>query len=1142
MHPLKSIILTALTAASALGAQAFAPQHWSSLKLSGNGGTTPVISDSPAKGAPQTPAISFPTDRIHRATANGTPVKAPAVPGSPNLYGYLYTSYANAGLEKGIYRVYTDKNATFMWQDEYVHDWSMDHVAGWIRDGKMCSITGFVFMGMYMAYCYQECDLNSGEILVYEPIAWAADNQLPILMTAAYCVYDDMIYGYGFNAEGTGYSFTKAPATDISKAECIVEINPDETGQLCTALCYNSQDDMFYGINVDGFFVSIDPEGNQDEIFKIDIPGWESGYYTGLVYSPGEDCYIYNAYCPSNNSIGIYSIDPDEQKITRLFQSNQGQLFRYLVTTDDNAPAGAPAAASVIGHNFAGNALSGTASYTMPGKTQEGKPLSGNLDWELRVNGISKARGTAVAGSTVTAEVTDLTNGNNVFALVTSKDGLKSAPAVFFDWIGSDYANAPTDVRLSETSVSWKPSAGSVHDGYVDFSAIEYVVTLNDEEVARTSGTSAAITLPQGKPFTSYTARVYATYDGKTSEAGVSNFITYGDPIVPPVHFQCTENQLEMMTLINIDGRKDENGKDITWFYTENMGFPAFASGYNGDDWLILPPVNLTDTEHAYRYEMEIGLVHDSDNTGTWELCLGKEPTAEAMTRVIVPATRCYHMLGDIIEEFFAVNEPGVYYIGLHTKTNNVSFHVSDIDLSLSDRAATTPQGVTALAATPGANGALNATVSFTLPEYDAAGNRLAAATDITATIATVSVVPGYPQYDTPVASQAVTGKPGQKYENIEVVTAQNYNEIRVSCTVDGRTGKAETATVYTGVVRPYIVNNLTGTVSADNMSLHLTWTPPTEGEDEGPIGNEFTYEIYYYANAWQYGADVEAGKTEYTYTVNDDAPQGLATIGVMAYNPAGASYHVTGVSAVLGRPYALPMKEDFPGGDETYSGMTTFQPATNTATTSWTMQDPSTITPIFANQSGIALVGYMDQTDSSVKNQKVGLNLPKFSTEGFSDVKFNLSYYSGRYSATFKLYASTVDSTEPELIGEFPSQGKWATHAITLPVKYNDYKWVQLTLEADLPDINTFAILDGYSIDGTTGIDTVGSDTTGTINVDGQLLTVTGFEGNALVVTDLAGRTIVAADKLAATETLTLAPGAYIVRAGVKTAKVIVK
>lgn len=92
--------------------------------------------------------------------------------------------------------------------------------------------------------------------------------------------------------------------------------------------------------------------------------------------------------------------------------------------------------------------------------------------------------------------------------------------------------------------------AASVHDGYVDFSDLTYDVYLNGGKIGTTRDTELSYTLPQGQPFTSYTAEIVASYKGWASPTATSNFITYGDPLKMPVHFRPLEKQLEMMTLI----------------------------------------------------------------------------------------------------------------------------------------------------------------------------------------------------------------------------------------------------------------------------------------------------------------------------------------------------------------------------------------------------------------------------------------------------------------------------------------------------------------------------------------------------------------------------------------------------------------
>lgn len=605
-----------------------------------------------------------------------------------------------------------------------------------------------------------------------------------------------------------------------------------------------------------------------------------------------------------------------------------------------------------------------------------------------------------------------------------------------------------------------------------------------------------------------------------------------------PIHYRPEEKELELMTLINVDGHKYESGVEDTWRYVEDMGFPSFASGFNGDDWLILPPMTFDNTEKAYRFEMEIGLVHDRDTSGTYEVCIGKAPTAEAMTRQIVPESHCLHMLGDILEYFFAVSEPGTYYIGIHAKTNEVSFHVSDIDISLSDRAADVPQGVSNLEAVPAAGAALNATVTFRMPEYTAAGRKLDASTVITAEVASVSTIPGYPAYDHPVATKTVTGAPGSVH-TVNIETAQSYNNINVTCSIDGKAGKAETAIVYTGVVRPYLVQNLKGEVSEDNMSVTLTWDKPVEGEEDGVIGDDFTYEIYYYNQSWEFGDAVQPGMTSYTYTLREGADLQYVLLGVMARNAAGLSYHVAGVPFTIGTPLALPWVDNLLTEDSS-DNMAILRPSDEYQETYWTMMDPASLSPIFANPEKVAWIGY---TGEGFTNLKTRLALPKVSTRGYDEVTMTFTYWGGMAAAKMRILGETFGMTEPILVAELPAASGWNTYSFTLPESLVNRGWITLMLDADITNDQTYAMFSGYSITGKSGVEGIAADETdGTISVAGGMLTVSGFAGQPLVVCDLAGRKVIATDRLDIVNTYCLAPGTYIVRAGSKAAKVAIR
>ncbi len=1004
--------------------------------------------------------------------------KATTSTDASTIFGYLNNTNLS-GKKNGFYSINPDKtdSGTFLWQD-YLSELSWTIYTGWYRDGRVCALDGVKLESQFMAYAYTEYDFNSGEILYndYIDLSDETTGMLPVFLSSAYRTLDDKVYGFGYDADGDGFSFSVADANGFTDIKSIKSISVKE---MCVSLCYNEQDDLLYGINYNGKLVQIDYQGNQTEIFDVasQLSGVMSTVLTGMVYVPSLDVLLWDAYF-KDTSTSFIAIDIENKKAQVLSKSRGAEIYAFLLTTEPNAKPNAPATPVINSCDFTGSSLSGTISCTMPAKTQEGTALSGDLDWIVLVDGVKYSEGTATAGSTVTIPLSDISNGNRTFSVIATKDGLKSAAAVDHRWIGSDTPLAPTEAVLTTTKVSWTAPTQSVHGGYVDFDAITYTVKLNGKELGTTSATSLEYTLPQGEPFTSYTAEITAVYDSKISESAVSNFITYGEPLVCPIHFRPEPKDFELMTTINVDGHKYEDGSDDTWRFitADHMGFPAFASGYNGDDWLILPPMNFDTTTKAYRFEMEIGLVHDSDTSGTYEVCIGTAPTAEAMTRVIIPESHCLHMLGDILEEFFAVPEPGTYYIGIHTITHQVSFHVSDIDISLSNREAGVPTGVTDLQATAGANGALTATVSFKMPLTTADGLMLNPETIITAEVISESTIPGTSNtQNTPVASTKVTGAPGS-LQTVEIETAQNYNNISVTCDIDGRMGKAETLLIYTGVVRPYLVNNFKAEMSEDNLTVTLSWTPPTEGEEEGAIGDSFYYEVYYYDSTWKFLDEVGWDVTEYTYSVPKNTEMYYTTFGVMAHNAAGISYHIVGTGFSIGDPVELPWTNDL-DNEITENNTIIMRPSDDYNDTYWLPGNPASIlSPIFAVDGNLALMGYAfeGQTD-----RKAMVAMPKFKTAGIEDATITFNYWGGVAAAQMRLLGQAYGMDEPVLIASLPRGASgWTSATYTLPEELQNKGWVILMVDADITNDQTYALFSGYTLSRLSGITEVEATT----------------------------------------------------------------
>ena len=1062
---------------------------------------------------------------------------APKAGADADLMGYLYF-FQGEDLIQGMYSIYSDGTSNFLWSDEYTSE-NITMTAGWLRNGNICGVNSFKMMGGMLYYGYIEVDAKTGDTVRISPLINDDYDQLNRFLTMAYRDLTDEVYGYSFNEDGSAYAWNKAPATDIDGVELVRELTFEE---VCPALCYNVQEDLFYGVNTKGEFVSVTKEGVQTPLIVLDIPNLSSTL-AGIAYSPKDDAYIFNAYLKDGNS-AFYRIDPKDNSCEKMYDTESGEEYIYMVCADPNALPTSPAMAGFVSDQFEGSALKGTLSYTLPAVKMNGEALSGNLYWRLLVDGEKVIDGTHAAGSLLSFETPELSNDTHTFAFMVSADNEHwSAPAVMQRCVGSDYPDAPSGVTLdNEGNVKWEAVDGTgTRGGFVDLNNLVYKVYLNGEEQGETRETGYKVSFPEGKPFASYHAAVVASSDAKQSEQTLSNAVTFGEPweINPSVHFRPEEEEFELFQAVDLDGKTDESGMTRNWHFSTTMGFPSFASGADGDDLLIFPPMNFSTSAKVYRFEMEAGLIRDIDKSGTIEVVIGKEPNLESMTQTIIPPTRCEYMRGDIIVEYFAVPSPGTYYIGIRTKTGQVAYHVSDVDISTTDIAAQVPVQPSAISATPGENGALTATVNFTMPTLLANGEKIPEGQELVAVVTSREFVPYEPDQGEVTEVKRVSGHAGEAME-VEISTIQNDNTIAVAVEMNGNLGSEAYTKVYTGLVKPYIVQNLKIVADPDNLGATLTWTPPVEADDEeGPIGEDFFYTVWYYGSGWQYLGEVGWNELTKHVELDPDSPQGPVLLGVMALNAAGQSTHIASQSLILGLPYYLPMNENFPEGYETYSQIMIQRPTDEYANAQWTVNDPSELSPIFSNETGIAYIGWVPE--ESAKSGKGRLSIPKFSTVGEGDVTFSLKYWGGQYGAPMSLHYNIYGMEGSEKVGDFPAGNGWVTNSLTLPAAAKEQEWVEVCLDAFFKDNNTFALFSGYSITGVSGVNGV-SVSEGRIFAGNGMIHIAGHAGDDLVISDLEGRVLVKVASLEDLSGFCMSKGQYVVRAGRQTAKVVVK
>lgn len=934
---------------------------------------------------------------------------------------------------------------------------------GWFRRGMFCTHAVASYGGDQQLFgsMYLELDPKTGALQSYTVVD-VYENPFSNIISPVYVESEDKIYGFAIAPDGSKYSFVSAPAGDLNEA---VEIKRLASGgERCYALAYNQDEDCFYGVNFFDKLVKVEKDGTQTEICAVPFSGL-SGTRGGFVYSPLDGCYFYNPQFYENPS-AIYAVYPAEKKFVLLNQFDSDMQFVTFHTPDNAAvTAESPKAPVVKQVDFTPGSNQAKVTYTLPSKTFGNTAMSGNMAWKACVNGREIASGNGAAGADVAVEFKNLDNGFQALQLFVTAGGITPNPAANTVFAGYDSPAKPTNVKLTDTKVSWTRVRRGEHNEHFDASDVTYTVFVNGENKGTTTGTSLDINLDANKPVAAYTAEVVAKAHDIASKPGVSNKIVFGAPMPLPFNFAPTADDFDLMSTFNLDGGAAYG----EWSYSERWDRPCFASGWSKDidanDWLILPGASFNDTDKAYRFALEAACGGMSGKEEFFEVWLGTAPDPAAMTIPVIGKTQVRSMEWEAYSNLFGV-PAGTYYVGIHavSKPNQYSLNVSNIKVEETAMSVLGPEAAESLEVVSVDNGKLTATVEFILPTKYLNGTAIPAGTAIEATVATSK------------GSAKVNGAAGSK-ASATVPTVQGDNAISVTCAIGNNAGASTEVMVFTGVDMADYVENLNAVVSEDNMSLVLTWEAPLKGLNDGYF--ERSGIEYYVGEVDANGEFTEdprlAGKDVYSYTYSLDPGFLLSyhRIAVVACNAAGISNARWFKTAIIGEPHTLPMDEEFAQMTTKYAPISTQAPTEEYANGAWDWGQPELVDPLFNHGAGdFALIGYTDEPPARVR-----LSLPKFSTVGCPDATVVLDIWGGvRCPAEVKVYASTY-GVDPVLIGTVPKGITWVDFKMTLPEQFLNRPWVNLFIDGKLNAANNYLVLSGYKITSTSGVESVADD-----------------------------------------------------------------
>lgn len=720
------------------------------------------------------------------------------------------------------------------------------------------------------------------------------------------------VYAITYNATGDGLQLSKMTYTTSGvTSTAIAAMEGNWNSLVCDAA------GQLYGINYTGVTSGQSFTATASFLNKIDkatgavtLIG-ETGQLPQYLSSAAIDTKTGRMFwnvCPPDETGIICEVNLTTGVATKLFDLEYNDEIMGMFVAQPDAEADAPATVTDLQASFPEGALSGTVSFTAPTTLFDGTAATGALTYKVLANGESVATGSTTFGAAVSAPVTVAAAGDYTFVVTVANDKGDSPKAKTTLFVGRGTPAAPTATLAYEggkMKLSWTAVTTTVDGGYINPAAVTYKVTRFPGAVVVAEATAATTfeeSIAAPAEITQYYYTVEADAEGALSAVATSNIVTLGS-IVPPYSNDFDDDSaLSGWTIIdaNNDGRK--------WSIYDHKARMSYNSSKAMDDWMITPPLQL-EAGKAYQVSFKAS-ANGTSFPERLEVKWGSAATAAGMTETILAPTVLSSKDLEDFTEFIVPEADGVYYIGFHGISDEDMYYLYVDDFSISAGMATTsPGAVTDLKATPDANGAYKATISFVTPTVDFAGAALGSITK--AELSRDGNV--IKTWDNPATGAALSFE-----DSMEEGGTVTYT---VVCSNATGAGKPASISAFIGVDKPAAPTGVHAAETATDGELTVTWDAVTTDQNGNAINPDLvSYTVATYESGW---TPVEGGTgihgTSFTFQAVPAGQQDFVQVAVFAETDggmAGAS-DPQGLIAV-GTPFA-GLEESFAGGNLSY-------------------------------------------------------------------------------------------------------------------------------------------------------------------------------------------------------------------------------
>lgn len=689
-----------------------------------------------------------------------------------------------------------------------------------------------------------------------------------------------------------------------------------------------------------------------------------------------EEGYKENKVCWS----GLYEIDPATGATTELYRFDGNATFAGLYVADANPSATAPAGAANISVAFADDPLSGTVSFDAPAKSVGGAPLAGPLLAIVKVGASETIVGDITPGAHVEVPGVAFADGNNTVKVTVCTADERGAIASTEVWAGEDSPLPVEGLSLAvadgTATLTWNaPTAAGANGGALKPANLRYKIT-------RYPGATVVAEAHESCTFTdsnidaSWKAMYYtvAAFNSKGSAAAVASnkCPAAGALPIPFVEGFDTADDFSAWTVVDI------NGAAKSWSYDSKAARYVYNDQkLKADAWLISPPLDLRAGQ-AYRISYSYK-AQSKSYPEAFELMLGDAATPSALTQQLAKHTGIVNVAYETAQTTFSVAKEGLHHIALHAISEPYMYYMYVDDIHIEAIDSRVPAAVADLTVTPAAEGALSATVSFTVPEFDADGGRLNAV--VSATVMRADKAE-------PVAVLTDL-TPGEAASFNDAVDANGTYTYTVTVANEIGTSAIASAKAFIGCDVPAAVTELR--IRQVNGHPQLIWQVPTVGANGGYLDPNDAIRVRIVRSDGTALAEITGTNhfedTEKTATAVQEPLWYLVT----PYNSLGkGAYNTTSDIFLLGKPYAPVKAETFAGADMVYEPWMTL--STNGADYAWTL-DPSGAHPATADQSGDRGLATFHSVGEAVGTESWFYS-PNFDLSGIDDASLSFWMY----------------------------------------------------------------------------------------------------------------------------------------------------